>query len=69
MSAALDAAIDKLGLIGPERASFLDLVALVRAKIMSDLNLPDMDAGQKLVVIRSVVEIVQAAAAMRLGSI
>ena len=67
MSAALKNATDELGLIGAERASFLELAGLVRAKIISDLNLPDMDAGQKLVVIRSVVEIVQAAAAMRIG--
>jgi len=58
--------IEKLDLTDLEKASFMDLVALVKARIAQQLNLPDIDAAQKLVIVKSIIQIVRDAAAARL---
>ena len=63
---AVDAEINDLALTTAERASFMELVTLVKARIIQQLNLPDLDAAQKLVIVRNVIQIVRDASMVRI---
>ena len=65
--AAINAEADKLDLTKMERASFDELISLVKAETMRRLNLPEIDAEQKLIIIKTVVQIVREAAYARIG--
>ncbi|WP_321367623.1 hypothetical protein [uncultured Desulfuromusa sp.] len=68
LDGAVAAEVDKLDLLPAERQSFFDLVALVRAQIVRQLQAEGIsDGAQRLVVVRQVIEIVRASAAARLG--
>ena len=63
---AVDEEIDKLNLTDAERASFMELVELVKASIIQQLDLPDMDVAQKIVIIKGIVQIVRDASIARI---
>jgi uncharacterized protein YceK len=64
--AAINAEADKLELTDMERASFDELIKLVRAETMRRLNLPEIDTEQKLVIVKTVIQIVREAALARI---
>jgi hypothetical protein len=66
ISDALDEKIEDLGLSPADRTSFLDLVNLVTAKISAELNLSETDLSDKIVVVKTMLEIVQTAAKDRM---
>jgi len=66
LNAVLAERTAQLELTAGERQSVMALVGLVRAGIKKQLNLPDIKASQKLVVVRDVLEIVRATASARL---
>jgi hypothetical protein len=68
LDAAINAEADKLNLTDTERASFNELLQLVKAETMKHLNLPEIDAGQKLIIVKTVIQIVREAALARIGA-
>lgn len=60
--------IGKLDLTPVERASFSELVSLAKAKIKSEISVNIPDPGQRLVVVRTVVQIIYDAAHARLDA-
>ena len=64
---ALEAEVKKLNLVQAEREIFMDLVAVVKADIEKRINLPGIEAEQKIVVIRSIIQIVRDAAYARIS--
>lgn len=68
LDTAVTAEVDSLDLVPVERQSLLDLVALVRARIIQQLKDKGVaDADQRMIVVRQVIEIVRQSAAARMG--
>ena len=67
LSEKVDSAMAGLELTEAEKAGANDLIALVRAKIREELGLTEITEAQRLIVVRTVLEIVRSAAAARLG--
>ena len=63
---AVDKEIDKLNLTDAERASFIELVELVKARILQQLGSTNMDVAQKIVLIKGIVQIVRDASIARI---
>lgn len=63
---AVDKEINDLALTTAERASFMELVTLVKARIIQQLNLPGLDATQQLVIVKNVIQIVRDASMVRI---
>jgi uncharacterized protein YceK len=66
LDSAVDEEINKLDLTAVERASFLELVALVKARIIQQLNLPDIDIAQRIVIVKNIIQIVRDASIARI---
>lgn len=63
---AVDAEINDLALTTAERASFMELVTLVKVRIIQQINLPGLDAAQQLVIVKNVIQIVRDASMARI---
>lgn len=58
--------VDELEATPMEKASMMDLVTLVKAEIYGKIDLPELDAGKKLVVVQQILTIVKESAAARI---
>ena len=63
---AVDKEINDLVLTTAERASFMELVTLVKVRIIQQINLPGLDATQQLVIVKNVIQIVRDASMARI---
>jgi len=63
---AVDEEINDLTLTTAERASFMELVGLVKVRIIQQINLPGLDATQQLVIVKNVIQIVRDASMARI---
>lgn len=64
---ALSAKLEELNLDAATKQSVMDLVLLIKAKTMEQLDAADLTDDKEVVVIRDVVAIVQETAAARMG--
>lgn len=68
LDAAVETEVNKLNLLNTEKASVMDIVGIVRAQIVTQLEAEGItNAESRLIVVRQVIKIVRDSAAARLG--
>lgn len=69
LSFAVDAQLNKLNLDAATKASFNDLVNLIKVKIKAQIKDVPVDQNEKIIVIRDIVKIIQETALARMATV